>query len=345
MRLSPVNVAMRPYAQIFTVAALIGWIGCCLLLGRPAVADPVEAARPPDLPAGGFDRAALQKELSRPLESLERQPTEALRAHVQRLGDLHFALELALDVSPEEQRALSEQILTRVSQVGLLIQQRMAEPRPPARGRGLWAPVSGPPPRGDLVGVLLDNSGLLVRLLGGLLIAFALGYLARERGAARPTGAVVRSIRRKEPPLPVPVPSEAPGEGRPMTLEEIRTALESGHTVLLQMGYEITPSRRRRFLGLAREAQEILRGIEGQTYTVWEDPGHPNRFYELLVCRRLEVMDQLASAHGPLPKLAEEMETCRVPSGFSLHRAWLGALPDAHGAPRIAAVAGDSLVR
>jgi hypothetical protein len=127
-----------------------------------------------------------------------------------------------------------------------------------------------------------------------------------------------------------------------MTLEEIRTALESGHTVLLQMGYEITPNRRRRFLGLAREAQEILRGIEGQTYTVWEDPGHPNRFYEFLVCRRLEVLDQLASTHGPLPKLAEEMETCRVPSGFSLHRAWLGALPDAHGAPRIAAVAGDS---
>lgn len=341
----PVNVAMRRDAQIFMAAALIGWVGCCLLLGRAAAADLVAGARAPGLSAGRFDRAALQKELSQPLESLERQSTEALRAHVQRLGDLHFALELALDVSPEEQRALSEEILARVGQVGLLIRQRMAEPPPPARSGGLWAPVSGPPPRGDLVGVLLDNSGLLVRLLGGLLIAFALGYLVRERGAARPTGAVVRSIRRKESPLPVLVPSETPGDGRPMTLEEIRTALESGHTVLLQMGYEITPARRRRFLGLAREAQEILRGIEGQTYTVWEDPGHPNRFYELLVCRRLEVLDQLASAHGPLPKLAEEIEACRVPSGFSLHRAWLGALPDGHGAPRIAAVAGDSLGR
>jgi hypothetical protein len=335
---------MRRYAQIFVAAALIGWVGGCLLFGRAAAADPVAGRGAPGLPVGGFDRAALQKELSRPLESLEKQPTEALRAYVQRLGDLHFALGLAVDVSPEERRALSEQILTRVGRVGLVIRQRMAEPRPPAKGRALPAPASGPPPRGDLVGVLLDNSGLLVRLLGGLLIAFALGYLVRER-RTRAMGAVARSDRRKESPLPVPVPSETPGEGRPMTLEEIRTALESGHTVLLQMGYEIAPSRRPRFLGLAREAQEILRGIEGQAYTVWEDPGHPNRFYELLVCRRLEVLDQLASAHGPLPKLAEEMEACRVPSGFSLHRAWLGALSDAHGAPRIAAIAGDSLVR
>jgi hypothetical protein len=129
-----------------------------------------------------------------------------------------------------------------------------------------------------------------------------------------------------------------------MTLEEIRKALGSGYTVLLQMGYEVTPSRRRRFLGLARKAQEILHGIEGQTYTVWEDPGHPNRFYELLVCRQLEVLDQLASTHGGLPKLAEEIEACRVPSGFSLHRAWLEALPDAQGAPRIGPAAEGSLI-
>lgn len=130
-----------------------------------------------------------------------------------------------------------------------------------------------------------------------------------------------------------------------MTLEEIRKAVGSGCTVLLQMGYEVTPARRRRFLTLAQEAQEILRGIEGQTYTVWEDPSHPNRFYELLVCRRPEVVDQLASAHGPLPKLAEEIEACRIPSGFSLHRAWLGALPDAQGVPRIAGASEGSLVR
>jgi hypothetical protein len=268
-----------------------------------------------------------------------------LRDHVQRLGDLHFALELAVEVPPEERRALSEQILTRVGRLGLLIRQRTVEPHAPANGRDLSAPVPGSPPRGDLAGVLLDNSGLLLRLLGGLLVAFALGYLARERRAVMAMGPIVRSQPRKASPAPMPVPSGMPSEGQPMTLEEIRKALVSGNTVLLQMGYEITPSRRRRFLALAREAQEVLREIEGQAYTVWEDPGHPNRFYEMLVCRRLEVLDQLASVHGPLPKLAEAIEACRVPSGFSLHRAWLGALPDGHGAPRIAAITEDSLVR
>lgn len=329
---------MRRHAESFVIAALIGWVGWCTLSGlAPAAtaAEPPSGAGASGLVLGEFDRAALQKELSVPLESLERQPTEALRAHVQRLGDLHFALELAVDVSPEERRTLSEQILTRVGQVALLIRQRMAEPHPPAKSRAL--------PATDLAGVLVENSGLLLRLLGGLLIAFALGYLVRERRAIRVTASLVRSDREKE--SPVPVPSETPSEGRPMTLEEIRKALGAGYTVLLQMGYEVTPPRRRRFLALAQEAQEILRGIEGQTYTVWEDPGYPNRFYELLVCRRLEVLDQLASGHGPLPKLAEEIEACRVSSGFSLHRAWLGALPDAQGTPRIAAVTEDSLVR
>jgi len=333
---------MRRYSQVFLAAALIGWVGWCPFVDPSAVAMAADL-----LPGGvgGFDRAGLQKELSQPLAALEKASTEALRAHVQRLGDLHFALELAVDVSPEERRALSEQILTRVGQVGLLIRQRMAEPRAPAKSRGLPTPGPGQPPRSDLAGVLLDNSGLLLRLLGGLFIAFALGYLARERRAAKVTRALPRSNRGQKPPMPVPVPSETPSEGRPMTLGEIRKAVGSGYTVLLQMGYEIAANHRRRFLALAREAQEILRGIEGQTYTVWEDPAHPNRFYELLVCRRLEVVDQLASTHGPLPKLAEEIDACRVPSGFSLHRAWLGALPDMLGAPQVAAVTEDSLVR
>ncbi len=338
---------MRRHSQIFVTTAPIGWVGCCLFCGVVAAAlaaEPPSGAGAPGLSVGGFDRAALQKELSVPLQSLEKQPNEALRDYVERLGDLHFALELAVDVSPPERRALSEQILTRVGQVGLLIRQRMAEPHALTTGRGLPAPAPGPLPRSDLAWVLLDNSGLLLRLLGGLLVAFALGYLVHERRSARATGPVARNGRGKESAAPVPVPAETPREARHMTLEEIRRALASGCTVLLQMGYEISPSRRRRFLGLAREAQEILRDIEGQTYTVWEDPGHPNRFYELLVCRRLEVLDQLASAHGPLPKLAEEIETCRVPSGFTLHRAWLGALPEAHGVPQIGGIAGDRLI-
>jgi hypothetical protein len=327
---------MRRDIQTFVTAALIGWVGCLFLSCPPAA-----AAAPP---VGAFDRAALQKELSTPLESLEDQPTEALRAYVQRLGDLHFALELAIDVSPAERRALSEQILDRVGRVGLLIRRRTTEPLASGNGRGFPAGQGAPPATG-LTGVLLDNAGLLVRILGGLLIAFCLGYLLRDRRAIRVAGSLIWSDRVKESEIPVPVPSGMPSDGRAMTLEEIRRAVGAGRTVLLQMGYEITPVHRRRFLVLAQEAQEILRGIEGQTYTVWEDPSHPNRFYELLVCRRIDVLDQLASAHGPLPKLAEEIEACRVSSGFSLHRAWLGALPDAPGMPRIAAVSEDSLAR
>ena len=327
------------------MAALIGWVGCCLFFAASVAAIAAESPAGggvPGLPVGGFDRATLQKELSQPLEALEIEPTEALRAHVQRLGDLDFALELAVDVSPVERRALNEQILTRVGQIGLLIRQRMAEPRSSARNRAVPAPAYGRPPRGDLAGVLLDNWGLLLRLVGGLFIAFALGYLARERRAAKTRRAVARKI---EPQATVPIPPERPSEGQPMTLGQIRKAVSSGYTVLLQMGYEVRPDHRRRFLVLAREAQEILGRMQGQTYTVWEDPGHPNRFYELLVCRQLEVLDQLASTLGPLPKLAEEIDACRVPSGFSLHRAWLGALPDALGAPHVAAVSEDSLVR
>ncbi len=130
-----------------------------------------------------------------------------------------------------------------------------------------------------------------------------------------------------------------------MTLEEIRKGVRSGYTVLLQMGYDIMPIRRRRFLALAREMRAILGGNAGQPYTVWEDAGHPNRFYALLVFRRLEVLDQLASTHGPWPKLAEEIEACRVPSGFSLYRTRLGALPAPLGASHTTAVAEDLVVR
>ncbi len=267
---------------------------------------------------------------------------DALREHAQRLADLHFALELAVDVSPAEQRALSERILTRVGQIGFLIRQR-SEPHPAGKPRDIRGPAPEPP-AGDLAGTLLDNAGLLLRLLGGLLIAFALGYLARHRRAGRPAAAGAPGEGRRES-LPMPLPAGGAAEGQPMTLTEIRQALRSGRTVLLQMGYEIAASRRHRFLALAAQAQEILRGIDGQTYTVWEDPGHPNRFYELLVCRRPEVLDQLASAHGPLPELAEAIEACRVPSGFSLHRAWVGALPDGQGAPGLAPAPEESLVR
>ena len=320
---------------------LIGWVGCSFLSGDSAVASAAESLSGE---VRGLDRAALQKELSLPLEALEKEPTEALRAHVQRLGDLQFALELAVDVSPEERRALSDQILTRVGQVGLLMRQRMmAEPRTSPKGRSL--PTPGPLPRGDLTGVLLDNSGLLPGLLGGLLIAFALGYVVRGRGAGGRVRSAARRERRVEPLAPVPIPSGIAGESGSMTPQEIRKAVESGRTVLLQVGCEIRPNRRGRFLMLTRATQEILAESEGQIYTVWEDPANPNRFYTLLVCRRLEVLDQLGSGHHPLSKVAQEIEASRVPAGFSLHRAWVEAVPDPRGAPHDAAAAEDSLIR
>jgi hypothetical protein len=336
------NVAMRRRPRIFIAVGLIGWVGCSFLSGNSAVASAAESLSGE---VRGLDRAALQKELSLPLEALEKEPTEALRAYVQRLGDLQFALELAVEVSPEERRALSDQILTRVGQVGLLVRQRMTEPRASPKSRSLPASTPGPPPRGDLTGVLLDNSGLLLRLLGGLLIAFALGYLVRGRRAGVPVRSAARRDRRVDPLAPVPVPSEMPGESGSMTLEEIRKAVESGRTVLLQDGCEIRPNRRRHFLTLARETQEILAESEGQTYSVWEDPENPNRFYTLLVCRRLEVLEQLGSGHHPLSKVAEEIQASRVPAGFSLHRAWVEAVSDPRGAPHDAAVAEDSLIR
>jgi hypothetical protein len=97
---------------------------------------------------------------------------------------------------------------------------------------------------------------------------------------------------------------------------------------MLQMGYEIVPARRDRFLMLIREVQEVLRGVKGQSYTVWEDPGRPNRFYELLVCRQMGVLDELTSGDGPLARLVEQVEACRVPDGFALHRVWWDAVPE-----------------
>lgn len=347
-RIPPLIAVMRRGRQLLIIAALIGCLGWSLLFDLASAASTTESpsgVSASGLAVGGFDRETLQKELAQPLEDLTGQPTEALRAHVQRLGDLHFALELAVDVSPVERRVLSEQILTRVGQVGLMIRQRTSEPQGPGKGRRTAATDAGPPPSGDLAGTLQENSGLLVRLLGGLLIAFALGYFMRERRAIKAASSAGDSDQRTDIQPRTPVGVGAPGEGRSMTLPEIRHALTSGRTVLLQMGYEIAPSRRRRFLRLARDAQGILRDLEGQTYTIWEDPSHPNRFYELLVCRRTEVLERLADAASPLSRLAEEIETCREHSGFRLHHAWLGALSDEPGATWIMPVGDGSPAR
>lgn len=193
---------------------LIAGAGSCLSQAPVAAAAatmPETGAEPSGRPAGGFDRAALQAELSRPVAALQTQPTAALRAHAQRLGDLQYAMELAADVSPEERRLLTDRILARVAQLGLLFRQRSAEGHNPGKGRGIAEAVGASfPAAGDLPGILVENSGLLVRLFGGLLIAYALGNLAASRRAAR-SGS---SSGRGDSPIDSMDPADARDPGR-----------------------------------------------------------------------------------------------------------------------------------
>ena len=255
------------------------------------------------------------------MDVLQKQSPESLRAYVQRLADLQFAMELAVDVSPAERRVLSDQILTRIGQVGFLIRQRVAGKTIP--GKLLVSPSREPglPSADDPVSVVLQNAGLLVRLVGGLLIAYALGSLVTQSRFLRS----VRPVRREQPKglSPPPGPWPAPTRGRAaVSLAEIRGALAAGHTVMLHMGYEIAPSQRAQFLKLIGKTQKVLRGVGGHTYTVWEDRTRRNRFYELLTCRDVSVLEHLAAARGPLPRLAKKVEACRVPNGFAFRRVW-----------------------
>jgi hypothetical protein len=104
----------------------------------------------------------------------------------------------------------------------------------------------------------------------------------------------------------------------------------------MQLGYEIAPEQRVEYLELMREMQRILSEADGQTYSVWEDPRHPNRFYELLTCHRLVALDRLTRSQGELPGLAAQVEACRVPGRPVLRRAWWGVLPErTQGAARV----------
>jgi hypothetical protein len=302
---------------------LLSWAGCCLLTGpAPAATTPADAGEVANRLAKGFDRAALQQDLARPMAALREQPAAVLRAYVQRLADHQFALELAVDVSPTERRILSEQILARIGQVGLLIRTRGGGGPVPEKEIG--PPPSAAAPPDDMFTIAVQNAGLLVRVLLGLLLTFALGYLAARRRALR--SVVVAGQRNPGYRSPAHGAATDPtGEGQSVALMEIRWALAAGRAVLLQMGYEVAPSQRIRFLELVREMREALRGVQGQTYTVWEDPAHSNRFYELLICRQVGVLDHLTAGDGPLARLTEQIEACRAPDGFFLRRVWLDA--------------------
>jgi len=272
---------------------------------------------PPAAGASGLlprvDPAEIEAELARPPQG---DSPAALRERVQRLADAYAGLGRA-DLAEPERRALGERILVRMAEVGLRL-----------RALGAEAPA-GPSSRAERLGVGLrellgDASGLAVLGLGGLVICFALGHLAGYRRGARQASYygeadprirfVARNPSRFDPRLPAPR----------VSLEELRRRLDQGHPVLLQLGYEIEAGRRRRFLAAAARMQEALQATEGQTFSVWEDPRHPNRFYECLECRDGRALDRLTAMGGPLSELAADIEACRPASGWVVRRAWWG---------------------
>jgi hypothetical protein len=288
----------------------------------------------------GFDRTALNGELSRPVLEVRRQGPEALRSHVQRLIELHALLDLTQDVSPEERRVLTDRILGRVAKVGLMIREGGADGAPSAktRARTVGATLFGA--LDGAVGFMGERSLLIVGLLGGVIIAYSLGRLAGYRrgaseasyyGAGDPRLWFVTRAREGTRPVGYPIR---------ITLDQIRKTLASGRTVLMQLGYEIAPERRREFLRLVREMQRVLNEVDGQAHSVWEDPRHPNRFYEVVVCHRLEDLDLLTSDRSELAGLDAEIEACWLPGRPVLRRAWWGVFPKRGvDAPRLVAAA------
>ena len=307
---------------------LVAWVvGGLLIVGGPAL-----AGAPGGSPGSGFDRAALQKELAlSPLE-LKQQGPEALQTHVQRLTEMYASLDLARGVSPEERRVLSDNILARVAQAGILLREaRLGSPTESGgRGAAALGVLDG------AAGLLTDNSLLLVGLLGGVIIAFSLGSMAGYRHGASQASYYGESDPRMWFVARDQERRGTPGQLPRVTLPQIREALSAGRTVLMQLGYEIAPEQRVEYLELMREMQRILGEADGQTYSVWEDPRHPNRFYELLTCHRLVALDRLTRSQGELPGLAAQVEACRVPGQPVLRRAWWGVLPErAQGAARV----------
>ncbi|RPI07164.1 MAG: hypothetical protein EHM71_11215 [Zetaproteobacteria bacterium] len=125
-------------------------------------------------PQTGLDRAALDAELSRPLVEVQRQGPEALRSYAQRLMDFHAALDLSHDVPPDERQLLGDRILGRAAQVGLLVRDAIGHPSRnlPERGGGQTAAL--PAALGGVLDFFGESSILLVGLLGGVIVAYAL---------------------------------------------------------------------------------------------------------------------------------------------------------------------------
>ncbi|MFB3818553.1 MAG: hypothetical protein ACE147_12865 [Candidatus Methylomirabilales bacterium] len=289
--------------------ALLGALLC--VLGPDAVLGGAPGVR--------FDRRGVEADLARPPQG---EPTAALQGRLQRLAEAYAALDLA-DLPPEERRALGERILTRMAEVGLLLRPRGPD-SPRASRAGLMGPWSA-----WMTRFLQESSGLLVLMLGGLVICFALGNLAGYRRGARQAsyyGEGDPRIRFVARPAARPDPRAATPR---VTVDQIRRRLQQGQWVLLQLGYEIEAARRANFLAAVGRMQEALEGVEGQTFTVWEDPRHSNRFYECLECRDLRALERLLALNGPLQRLAGEVEACRPANGWVVRRALWGLSPHA----------------
>jgi len=283
-------------------------------------------------PPGEFDPAALENELARPLAELRRQGAEPLRSHAQRLTGFYAALDEADGVPEADRRAMRHRILARLVHAGLDARADGPSSAAGARIRDWGAAARGSlGTLGDAVGFLGGNSILLVGLLGGVIVAYSVGRLAgyrRGASAASYYGAVdprlwftTRARESARPAAPLVH----------ITLDQIRSTLAGRRAVLLQLGYEIAPDRREDFLGLIRRVDLALNHRGDHVYSAWEDPRHPNRFYEVVVCRRLETLELLTSDRSELAELDAGIQACWRPGRPILRRAWWGILPERNG--------------
>jgi hypothetical protein len=316
--------------------------GCACLLGA-MILPPAMAGEFPSALDAGLEPAAIRKELSRSVEALYLQGPDVLRSHVERLTDLYADVERNEKIPPEERRAIGDRLLTRVAQAGLLLREGQA-------GSTIDVGWGRKTPRpfalsvfDGAAGLVKENPVLLVGLLGGVIVAFSLGGLAGyRRGASQASYYGGGDPRMRFAPRPPggPMPEGVPV---PITLPKIRETLAVGRTVLMQLGSEIASARRTDYLRLTREVRQILDGTGGRTYSVWEDPRHPNRFYELLICRRLDSLDLLSDGSGELAALTARIEACRLPGRQVQRRVWWAAIPEAGMAvSRLAAVGEPS---
>lgn len=327
---------------MWAVFVLIGWIAW----GELCVPDyALAAADSQVLRSGAPERAVLQDELSRSMPELQAWSDGELRAYVDRLAQLQSSLEWGSGLSPSERRDLNARLLARATQVGLMLRKRAGAPAVAGGGRRASTVDPGPVSLVGLAGSLLGDSGILVGLLGGLVIAFALGNLIGYRRGARQAsyyGEGDPRIRFLMRPPARPVRQGEPGR---ITLPLIREALTDGRTVLLQLGYDVAPSRRPRYLELLRQMQGALEGAQGLTHSAWEDPRHPHRLYELLVCQRPAALDALTTTDGLLARLGEEIETCRLSGGLVLRRVWWSVSAGSQGASALPPVPDAASIR